>query len=72
MCSSDPKLREYSLHRALQLNPKNITSWVALAKVYQDCGNRKLAEDCLEHARSHDPEAVSIWEGERETESFFV
>lgn len=72
MCSSNPQLREYALHRALQLNPKNITSWVALAKVYQDCGDFRLAEDCLAHARSHDPEAVSIWEGEKEIHLFNI
>lgn len=62
-CSKDIKVREYALHRALQISPKLVKAWVALAKLYQDCGEHTLAEQCLEHARSHDPSAVSIWEG---------
>ena len=31
-------MREYALHRALQLDPKNVSAWVALARVYIDVG----------------------------------
>ncbi|GMH45472.1 hypothetical protein BSKO_13429 [Bryopsis sp. KO-2023] len=62
-CGKSPEVREYALNRALQLNPKRVEAWVALAKLYQEFGQRGLADKCFEQARSHDPSSVLIWEG---------
>lgn len=54
--------REYALGRALQLDPKSVPAWVALARLYIDAGERGLAGRCLQQARSNDPAQPVVWE----------
>ena len=61
--AQDLHVKEYALTRALQLNPKQVTAWVGLGNLYLTAGALGLAEKCFDHARSHDPENVAVWEG---------
>jgi tetratricopeptide (TPR) repeat protein len=54
--------KEYALSRALQLDPRNTTAWVALSRLYLSTGELGLAQDALRNARTHDPTESSIWD----------
>ena len=56
-------VREYALGRALQLDPKLVTAWTALGRLYTEAGEMALAGRCLANARSHEPTAAAVWEG---------
>ncbi|GAX80151.1 hypothetical protein CEUSTIGMA_g7589.t1 [Chlamydomonas eustigma] len=55
-------VREYCWIRALQLNPKRATTWAALSRMYALHEAGALAQQCLDHARSHEPTMVAVWE----------
>ena len=57
-----PATREYALSRALQLNPRCVPAWVALARLYGEAGAAGPAAAALQHARSHEPAVPAIWE----------
>ena len=56
-------VREYALSRALQLDPKLVTAWTALGRLYTEAGETALAGRCFASARSHEPTAAVVWEG---------
>ena len=62
-CALKLSTKEYALTRALQLDPKLVPAWCALARLYIDRGETTLAGRCLVNARSHEPTAGAIWEG---------
>lgn len=62
-------VQEYALSRSLQLDPRESSTWVALARLYIETGEFDLARKCLQHGRSHDPTAASIWEAMAALES---
>lgn len=60
---SEMAQREYALSRALQLDPKLVTAWTLLGRMYVETGDTSLADACFMHARSHEPTAPAVWEG---------
>ena len=61
--SARSEVREYALSRSLQLDPKLVPAWCALARLYAEKGEVGLAGRCLTAARSQEPTAAIIWEG---------
>ena len=62
-CASNAAAKEYAFSRALQLDPKLVPAWCALARLYAEKGETTLAGRCYMNARSHEPTAAIIWEG---------
>lgn len=60
--TEDRAAKEYSLARALQLDPRRAPSWIALGRLYDDEGEAQAAARCYEEARCHDPRSGETWE----------
>ena len=61
--SPSAAVREHSLSRALQLDPRAAGTWAVLGRLYCQAGDRGLAASCLTAARGHEPTCVGAWEG---------
>lgn len=58
----DPRVKEYALCRALQLDTARANTWITLGQLYEGVGEEAQANKCFEEARCHEAEDGATWE----------
>ena len=58
--AGDAERSEAAFRKALEIDPKHVTSWVNLSRVYLDVGQPDSALDCLDQARALDATAAEV------------
>ncbi|XP_020253519.1 LOW QUALITY PROTEIN: tetratricopeptide repeat protein SKI3-like [Asparagus officinalis] len=61
--SKDPALKQHALIRGLQLDASLSIAWAYLGKMYRNLGERQLAGQAFDRARSIDPSLALPWAG---------
>ncbi|KAG6514409.1 hypothetical protein ZIOFF_024764 [Zingiber officinale] len=61
--ASNDALKQHSLIRALQLDLSLSSAWAHLGKLYRSLGEKQLASEAFDHARSIDPSLALPWAG---------
>jgi len=58
---NDPTQQEPIVNQMIQLDPKDVTNYFALAKIYEDAGDYQKAEDVLNKAKEARPADAQVY-----------
>lgn len=61
--AANPALKQHALIRGLQLDMSHSVAWAYLGKLYRKLGEKLLAKQAFDHARSIDPSLAIPWAG---------